>query len=58
MVMDKEVKKIKIEIKGKEIPLEKLPCNKCEWRYSIFALDASGIKMENLKFIKNLLGEN
>lgn len=36
MVMDKEVKKIKIEIKGKEIPLEKLPCNKCEWRYSIF----------------------
>ena len=27
--------KIFVEINGKKVPLEKLPCNKCEWRYSI-----------------------
>ena len=28
--------KIIVDINGKKVPLEKLPCNKCEWRYSLF----------------------
>ncbi len=33
-MMNKE-QEIIIDINGKEVPLSKLPCNKCEWRYSI-----------------------
>ena len=33
--MDKE-KEILIDINKKKVPLDKLPCDKCEWRYSLF----------------------
>ena len=32
--MTKE-KEILVDINGKQVPLSKLPCNKCEWRWSI-----------------------
>lgn len=34
-INEEQAKKTKVIINGKEIPLEKLPCWKCEWRYSI-----------------------
>ena len=32
---EKDGKEIMVDINGKLIPISKLPCAKCEWRYSI-----------------------